>query len=268
MTVAPTERPTSTRRPAGASTRPSASAFVCLLAAGMSPATALENPPDRGNPAMNEPGRQPLLATYYEQLDRDGDLDAFRAAVESRYSEGTLCRLVHANDVRARRSAVIALGLSGGWGCNASLASALADDDPIVRDQARKSLWAVWYRADSPENNDRLRSVAELIGRGLLDDARRAASDLIRYAPGFAEAYNQRAIAHFFSGRFAESADDCRRVLELNPYHVGALDGLAGSYLKLGRPDLALETYRRALKLQPHSEALRRTVESLESGPR
>lgn len=260
--------PTSARRPADASIRAPVPAIVLLLTAVMTPSTARAHPSDRGNPAMNEPGRQPLLVSYYEQLDQDGDLDGFQAVVESRYSEGTLCRLVHAGDVRARRAAVTALGLFGGWGCNASLASALADGDPIVRDQARRSLWAVWFRADSPENNARLRSVSELIGRGLLDDAERAASELIRRAPSFAEAYNQRAIAHFFSGRFAESADDCRRVLELNPFHIGALDGLAGAYQKLGRPDLALETYRRALQLQPHSDVLRRNVESLESGLR
>jgi tetratricopeptide (TPR) repeat protein len=269
MSVAPIATPHSTRR-TGASIRASAPAILrlLLLAVGNVPGIALAHPSDRGNPAMNEPGRQPLLISYYDRLDRDGDLDAFQSEVEARYSEGTLCRLVHAGDVRARRAAVTALGLLGGWGSNSSIAAALADEDPIVRDLARKSLWSVWFRADSPENNDRLRSVSELIGRGLLDDAHRFASDLIRRAPTFAEAYNQRAIASFFLGRVAESADDCRRALELNPYHVGALDGLAGCYLKLGRPDLALETYRRALQLQPHSELLRRNVESLESGLR
>src|SRR5690606_12090469 len=121
------------------------------------------------------------------------------------------------------------------------------DDDPIVRGLASDALWAIWFRADTPENNARLREVRERMNLGRLDEAHRLATELIALAPEFAEAYNQRAIASYSLGRFAESAADCRRVLELNPYHFGALNGLAGCYLKLGRTDLALETFRRLL---------------------
>ena len=51
------------------------------------------------------------------------------------------------------------------------------------------------------------------------------AARLIARAPKFAEAYNQRAIALFIQRRFEEEREDCRRVLELNPYHIGAVSG-------------------------------------------
>jgi tetratricopeptide (TPR) repeat protein len=88
---------------------------------------------------------------------------------------------------------------------------------------------------------------------------------LIGRAANFAEAYNQRAIAYFVQGQFQESADDCERVLERNPYHFGALGGLAQCQLALGRRPEALKTLRRALRLQPYSEGLRDLVASLEA---
>ena len=84
-------------------------------------------------------------------------------------------------------------------------------------------------------------------------------------APRFAEAYNQRAIAHFFRGHFEASAADCLRVLERNPYHFGALAGLAQCQLRLDQRREALKTFRRALRLQPFSEGLREAVSALEA---
>lgn len=233
--------------------------------AAMALALIAATPPDRGGPGLHAPGRQPLLARYYEQYLADGDPDAFRARVEARYSEATLRRLVHADDDRARRGAVEALGLFGTFDSNAALASALADDDPAVRALASRSLWAVWFRADEPENNQTLQEVSTLIAIGRLEAADRLATELIARAPDFAEAYNQRAIALFGLSRYAESAADCRRVLERNPYHFGALDGLAACCLELGQNGPALEACRRSLKLQPHNAALRARVAALET---
>ena len=63
-----------------------------------------------------------------------------------------------------------------------------------------------------PENNATLDEVRLLIGNRELDVATSLASRLIARSPKFAEAYNQRAIALFIQGRFAESAEDCQRV--------------------------------------------------------
>lgn len=175
---------------------------------------------DGGNPGMNAPGRQPLLVFYFDELARDGNLDTFQSRVEARYSEATLQRLVSAREVRARQAAVSALGLFGSFESNAVLASALADEDPTVQEMARASLWAVWFRADTPRNAERLRLGVQLRDRGRLDEAYRLASDIIEQAPDFAEAYNQRAITSFMLGHLNESATDCIRTLELNPYHI------------------------------------------------
>jgi tetratricopeptide (TPR) repeat protein len=218
-----------------------------------------------GAPAMPEPSTASLLVEYYETFLRDHDIDAFQNRVQARYSEATLARAVQMGDTKARRAAVLALGLVGGYQVNDVVGRALRDPDPAVRNLADNALWAIWFRADSPENNETLEKVRALIARQRPDLAIELATRLIARSPRFAEAFNQRAIALFTLGQFQESAADCRRVLELNPYHVGALGGLGQCYLRLDLRREALKTYRRALKLQPYSEGLREFVATLEA---
>lgn len=221
-----------------------------------------------GAAGMLEPHTSSLLIDYYETFLRDRDLGEFRERVLARYTEETLCRVLasspHAN---ARRGAVLALGVMGTFdGCNATLGRAMRDDDGVVRTMAERALWVVWFRADTPENNQTLEDVRLLAATGRADEAVELATRLIARAPRFAEAYNQRAIAYFKLGRFAESAEDCQRVLAFNPYHIGALGGLAQCQMQLDQPREALKTLRRSLKLQPHSQALSDNIRALEAG--
>jgi tetratricopeptide (TPR) repeat protein len=214
---------------------------------------------------MSEPRIGSLLSDYYDTYLHDHDIEAFRVHVAARYTEGTLARLIESGDTQAKRAAVLALGLSGGFANNAAVARALRDRDPTVRSLAENALWAIWFRADSPENNEALERISLLNSRHHFDEAATEATRLTGRAPRFAEAYNQRAIAYFFLGRFEDSAADCERVLERNPYHFGALGGLAKCQLRLGRREDALKTFRRALKLQPYSEGLRELIAALEA---
>ena len=217
---------------------------------------------------MLQPHTGSLLVDYYEAFLRDQDIEAFRRNVSARYSEGTLARLLQAGEPQARRASVLALGLFGGFGSNAAVARALKDTDPTVRTLADNALWAIWFRADSAENNEALERVRASINRGRLDAAIEHADRLIARAPTFAEAYNQRAIAHFFQGHFAESAADCKRVLVHNPYHIGALSGMGQCQIRLGRREEAIKTFRRALEIQPYNQGLRETIAELEAGDR
>jgi tetratricopeptide (TPR) repeat protein len=215
---------------------------------------------------MPEPYTGSLLVSYYDAFLRDQDIEAFRRMVSARYMDGTLTRLADAPDARTRRAAVLALGLVGSFQTNAAVARALRDPDPTVRGLAENALWAIWFRADSPENNAALEGVALLISHHKFEEAVARATRLIEQAPRFAEAYNQRAIAEYHLGRFRESAEDCRLVLERNPHHIGALAGLAKCLLRLDRRADALEVLRRASRLQPFNEDLRNYISALEAG--
>ena len=220
-----------------------------------------------GVSGMSEEYGGSLLVDYFQAFLQDRDVETFKSRVATRYTEGTLGRILAGSPaVTARRAAVLSLGLLGSFrGSNTSLGRALADSDPIARAMAEDALWAVWFRADSPEHNEMLERVRVLIGRQRLKDAEALATRLILIAPSFAEAYNQRAFAYFLEGRLAESAADCQQVLARNPFHIGAIEGLAKCQLGLGRPLEALKSLRRALKLRPHNESLREMVKSLEA---
>lgn len=215
---------------------------------------------------MSESRGASLLVEYYESFLQDRDIEQFRDRVLGRYSEGTLARVLNSSaGLQSRRAAVLALGVLGSFaGANDALGRSLRDEDPIVRTMAESALWALWFRADSPANNQLLEEIRRLIADEKLDEAVEAASRLIARAPRFAEAYNQRAIARFIQGNYAESAQDCHQALRLNPYHVGAAGGLVQCHLELNQPREALGALRRASKMQPHSEPIRRHIQMLE----
>lgn len=186
----------------------------------------------------------------------------FREAVRARYTEGTLQRLLAASDdPKARRAAALALGLTGTAAVAPTVAAALHDADRLVRRFAADSLWELWFRAGTVGQNARLREAARepdpVKARAELDE-------LIREAPDFAEARNQRAIWFFNRGEFARAVEDCEAVLRLNPHHFGAAAGMGQCLLKLHRPRAALRAFRQALAINPDLD-LHETVRALES---
>jgi tetratricopeptide (TPR) repeat protein len=185
----------------------------------------------------------------------------FRTAVRERYTEGTLARLLSSTDARTRRAAVLALGLIGTTEVNPAVAAVLHDEDPLVRRFASDALWELWFRGGTIEQNRMLEQAArdrdQLKARADLDH-------LIRQAPNYAEAYNQRAIWFFKRGEFARAVEDCEATLRLNPHHFGAAAGLGQCYLKLGKPRAALRAFRNALEINPSLEHLHDTIRSLE----
>jgi len=252
------------RRPAWLGILPGLLGLGCWA---FEPARAEASRPGIGAADRGDAETGALLVAYFQRLLDDRDLGAFQDRVAARYTEGALGRILAESPVTtARRAAVVALGQQGRFEqSNAVLGRALRDSDAVVRRLAEDALWSIWFRAGRPEHNRTLQEVSHLIGRGQMSRAETLANDLIRVAPDFAEAYNQRAILYFHQGRFAESAADCQRVLSRNPYHFGALSGLAQCLLRLDRPADVLKTLHRALKLQPYQDGLRENIRLLEA---
>lgn len=218
----------------------------------------------------------PLLLEAYEKLpqpqpgdDPDllyaGMMEAirdFRSEVRAKYTEGTLQRLLLADHPPTRQAAALALGLIGSMKSNAMLAAALHDADALVRKLAADSMWEIWFRAGSEAQNARLREALQLPDHF---QALAALDDLIRDAPDFAEAINQRAILYFRRGEYVKSAADCETVLKLNPHHFGAAAGLGQCSLRMNRPAMALRAFRQALDIHPELDGLKETIRGLET---
>ena len=217
-----------------------------------------------------------LLVEYYEELPepREGNLKAweayfrkglekFKRKVVSRYTEGTLQRLLDSCDAKARRASVLALGEVGTMkGSNPLLARRLHDEDRGVRQLAADALWSMWLRGDTDAHNRELQRLVELRDRR----KKRAGLDaLIEKAPHFAESYNQRAILHFQTEEWQKAIADCEKVLQLNPYHFAAAAGMGRCYLELGRHRSALKAFRKAQRINPGREEVKKAIRALES---
>ncbi len=218
----------------------------------------------------------PLLVEYYNELPNPREfhaqkraarvrnaLETFKQKVAARYSEGTLHRLLESPEVRARRAAVLALGLLGTLErSNAAVAAMLHDGDRVVRQLAEEALWSLWFGADLEANNQELQRLVALRD---VAEKRAGLDGLIIRAPQFAEAYNQRAILYWSLGEWQKAVADCDKVLKLNPYHFGASSGMGQCYLQLGKARAALKAFRNALRLNPTLKGLEQTIRSLES---
>lgn len=231
--------------------------------------------PYRSHGPEDQPVSTPLLLEYFDRLPplHPGDdeelwaagaqaaIKGFRAAVRKRYTEGTLHRLLNSTDPRTRRASVLSLGLIGTMPSSPALAGRLSDEDPLVQRFAADALWEVWFRGGTPEQNWRLRQATRANDPAA---ARSALDALVKSAPEYAEAYNQRAILFFKRGEYPKAIADCEAVLRLNPHHFGAAAGLGQCYLKLKKPKAALRAFRQALAINPALDHLHDTIRSLE----
>jgi tetratricopeptide (TPR) repeat protein len=205
-----------------------------------------------------------VILEFYHELNTTSNLHRFAEQVSQRYTEGTLQRLLAQRKSKTREPALVALRLLGTMDSNAAIASCLRDRDPHVRELAEGALWSIWFRGDSEENQQELQRLTRLIAEQQYAAALAGLDALIRRAPKYAEAYNQRAILHWRRGDYKRSVLDCERTLRLNPFHFGAQSGLAQCYLQLRKPVEALRAFRDARKISPHLEGIEENIRSLE----
>jgi len=166
----------------------------------------------------------------------------------------------------ARKVAALALGLLGNVDCIPALAEQLGDPDPMVNQMAEHALWSIWFRCGTPAANCEIKKGLDVLSQRKFDCAVRHFSRAIEHAPDFAEAYNQRAIAHYLKEEYEESAQDCRTTVKLMPCHFGAWAGLGHCYAHMNRHEEAIASYERALEINPHLSCVRDAVMELKAG--
>ena len=208
--------------------------------------------------------RTALLSALYEEYLRHHDTARFVAKVNHHYNQGTLQRLLCHGLGEIRRAAALALGYLGDYDSNAALGKALNDADPAVRVLAETSIRKVWLRFGTEEQQRQLSVIIRLNLARRYRDAAARGNRLIEEVGNYAEAYNQRAVAWYGLGDYAEAIRDCWMVLKLNPYHFAAAAGMGQAFLEERNPLAALEAFRRALQLYPDLQAVRIQVARLE----
>ncbi|MEO1495651.1 MAG: tetratricopeptide repeat protein [Planctomycetota bacterium] len=208
--------------------------------------------------------RQPLIVGSYEHYLANQDSAEFVQTVAKRYTTATLERVAQSGDRAARRGAVLALGFVGDYASNAVLGRALTDRDRAVRTLAENGIRELWQRVGSREQRLSLRNIVRLNNARRYDDAIELAAELIHESPWIAEAWCQRGTAYYHLSQYEASVRNCHQALEINPYHFTAAVGMGQCYLMQENPMAALESFRRALRLNPGLEEVRAQVIQLQ----
>ncbi len=192
------------------------------------------------------------------------DLPGLLKLIKTRWTCEQLTSLVDYGTADAKKVAALALGLVGPTCCVQELARLLRDKDPMVNRMAEHALWSIWFRGSTDEANHQLCRGAQAIDRGDYDHAIEHFNKALAIDPDFAEAYNQRAIAHYFNENYAASVADSDAAIQRMPCHFGAWSGKGHAHAHLGQMRQALHAYRKALEINPYLECIRESVEELE----
>jgi tetratricopeptide (TPR) repeat protein len=191
------------------------------------------------------------------------DLKGLLQACKSQWTAAQIISLLSCKCCDARKCAALALSLVGCPQCLEPLSKQLKDPDPMVNQMAEHAMWAIWFRCGSPEANQLVQRGADLMSRREFEQAIDHFTQAIQISPKFAEAYNQRAIAHFLSESFDHAIEDCQRAVELMPDHFGAWVGMGHSHAHEGRVCEAKRCYRRALEINPHLSGAKEALDEI-----
>ena len=140
---------------------------------------------------------------------------------------------------------------------NESLINSLLEDlkspDEKVRQQATEELWRIWFYEKGIYGMALIERSQIMLKNGDNDKAETLLTELIRDQPDFAEAWNRRAVLYYTLGQYEKSRNDCLQAIKLNPIHFGALHGLGLCYAALGDYRKAIQSFRKALEIQPYA---------------
>lgn len=212
----------------------------------------------------SESSRAPILVKYYHEYLDEQDSAMFIQNVARRYTCASLERVASMGDRIARRGAVLALGFMGDYSANVVMGKALVDRDRGVRAIAENGIRDIWCRVGSREQRLTLRTIIRLNKTKDYDKAVELATELIHESPWIAETWCQRGTAYYHLGQYDAAIRDSHQALEINPYHFTAAAGMGQCYLLQDNPVSALESFRRALRLNPGMEEVRAQVIQLQ----
>jgi tetratricopeptide (TPR) repeat protein len=204
-----------------------------------------------------------FISTLQPSLSQ-GRLEEALAFVRERWTCPQVITLLQEKNADVRKVAALALSLVGDRSAVKPLAVALHDKDAMVAQMAEHGLWAIWFRLGKPSAVNLVKCGNTHMHHGNNECAIEKFSHAINEDPDFAEAYNQRAIAHYLSERFEESIDDCKAALARMPQHFGAMAGMGHCYSHLGQWTEARRCYRLALAIHPHLEGIESSLEQIE----
>ena len=140
----------------------------------------------------------------------------------------------------------------------------LLEAEPDQSERIEGQIVTEWSKSGSAAMDLLLRRGEDALEDGAPEIAVEHFTALIDHAPDFAESYNGRASAYYQLGLYGPAIDDLRQVLVLEPRHFGAMSGVAFILEELGRPDDALEVWRKIEDIAPANIEVASMIERLQ----
>jgi len=208
----------------------------------------------------NDNLHRPLLVFDYERYLVDQDVDLYLQNVSSRYTIGGLERVATSTNRTARRGAVLALGRLADYRSNTALGRSLVDADRGVRSLAEHGIRQLWQRVGTPSQRRYLGAIGVHLDEKQYDRAAQLSTAVVEDAPWIAQAWYYRGKAFFHLDQLEAATRDCHQAMEINAYHFLAASVMGQAYLLRGDSAAALDSFRRALRLNPNMEEIRAQV--------
>lgn len=117
--------------------------------------------------------------------------------------------------------------------------------------KARKALKALQSQPGGPLTRDDFERVTRLMGSGKLEAARAETSQLVRNHPDQPALHNLLGVIHTRMGRPEAAVENYRRALILQPDFIDAINNLGAAYSKLERFEDAARCYHTVLSSNP-----------------
>lgn len=118
--------------------------------------------------------------------------------------------------------------------------------------QAEHEIWQWWLsQAPTPELRTAVEHAMSRRSSYDFEAAETTLDEVIEAAPGYAEAWNQRAFVRFLREKDAGALSDLEKTIELEPDHFGALSGMYHVLLRMGRSRAAIASLSRAVEIHP-----------------
>ena len=165
-------------------------------------------------------------------------------------------------DADTRLTAATKLALVG---AERQLLKGLKSENPDVYSMAQRGLEHLWFSAAGGKVYRMMEEACQAADREDFKEALRILNQVTSKHPKFAEGWNRRGAVLWQTGEFQKSISDCQRALALNPNHYGAQQGLGICHLQLGDVEEACRSLRHALKIAPHEESTRRSLQRCEA---
>ena len=127
----------------------------------------------------------------------------------------------------------------------------VAEDETTAR-VIESEIWSVWFKSNNKAVSSLMQEIMTARRSGDFQRAIELLDILVTQYPEYPEGWNQRATVYYMMGNYEASLKDVAETLAREPRHFGALAGRAAIYWMQGDRELARQSLRDAVELNPY----------------